>query len=102
MLRGRDLHPRPSGYEPDELTTAPPRDIIQLFLNYILKFEFCKCSIYNHHKHGRVAQWLEHSFHKRDVVGSIPTPATMTNHPDYLGGLIIIFKSSKFIQDFEP
>lgn len=25
-LRGRDLNPRPSDYEPDELPTAPPRD----------------------------------------------------------------------------
>ena len=31
-LRGRDLNPRPPGYEPDELPTAPPRDIfIDLF-----------------------------------------------------------------------
>ena len=27
-LRGQDLNLRPSGYEPDELPTAPPRDII--------------------------------------------------------------------------
>ena len=26
-LRGQDLNLRPSGYEPDELPTAPPRDI---------------------------------------------------------------------------
>ena len=26
-LRGRDLNTRPSGYEPDELPAAPPRDI---------------------------------------------------------------------------
>ena len=26
-LRGRDLNPRPPGYEPDELPTALPRDI---------------------------------------------------------------------------
>lgn len=26
-LRGLDLNQRPSGYEPDELPTAPPRDI---------------------------------------------------------------------------
>ena len=26
-LRGKDLNQRPSGYEPDELPTAPPRDI---------------------------------------------------------------------------
>ena len=26
-LRGEDLNLRPSGYEPDELPTAPPRDI---------------------------------------------------------------------------
>jgi hypothetical protein len=26
-LRGWDLNPRPPGYEPDELPTAPPRDI---------------------------------------------------------------------------
>ena len=26
-LRGKDLNLRPSGYEPDELPTAPPRDI---------------------------------------------------------------------------
>ena len=25
-LRGQDLNLRPSGYEPDELPTAPPRD----------------------------------------------------------------------------
>ena len=25
-LRGRDLNPRPPGYEPDELPTALPRD----------------------------------------------------------------------------
>ena len=25
-LRGKDLNLRPSGYEPDELPTAPPRD----------------------------------------------------------------------------
>ena len=30
-LRGKDLNLRPSGYEPDELPTAPPRDI--KFLN---------------------------------------------------------------------
>jgi site-specific DNA recombinase len=34
VLRGRDLHPRPSGYEPDELTTAPPRD-----LNYTVLYQ---------------------------------------------------------------
>ncbi|TSC96094.1 MAG: hypothetical protein Athens071426_269 [Parcubacteria group bacterium Athens0714_26] len=27
LLRGLDLNQRPSGYEPDELTAAPPRDI---------------------------------------------------------------------------
>ena len=27
-LRGQDLNLRPSGYEPDELPTAPPRDVI--------------------------------------------------------------------------
>ena len=27
-LRGRDLNPRPSGYEPDELPAAPPRAIV--------------------------------------------------------------------------
>ena len=27
-LRGQDLNLRPSGYEPDELPTAPPRDIM--------------------------------------------------------------------------
>ena len=27
-LRGLDLNQRPSGYEPDELPAAPPRDII--------------------------------------------------------------------------
>ena len=26
-LRGQDLNLRPSGYEPDELPTAPPRDV---------------------------------------------------------------------------
>ena len=26
-LRGQDSNLRPSGYEPDELPTAPPRDI---------------------------------------------------------------------------
>ena len=30
-LRGLDLNQRPSGYEPDELPTAPPRDIRQDF-----------------------------------------------------------------------
>ena len=29
-LRGRDLNPRPPGYEPDELPTALPR-VIKLF-----------------------------------------------------------------------
>ena len=29
-LRGQDLNLRPSGYEPDELPTAPPRVIILL------------------------------------------------------------------------
>ena len=29
-LRGKDLNLRPSGYEPDELPTAPPRDVIYL------------------------------------------------------------------------
>ena len=28
-LRGQDLNLRPSGYEPDELPTAPPRDNIK-------------------------------------------------------------------------
>ena len=32
-LRGEDLNLRPSGYEPDELPTAPPRDIC--LLSYI-------------------------------------------------------------------
>ena len=27
-LRGRDLNPRPLGYEPNELPAAPPRDAI--------------------------------------------------------------------------
>ena len=27
-LRGQDLNLRPSGYEPDELPTAPPRDVL--------------------------------------------------------------------------
>ena len=31
-LRGQDLNLRPSGYEPDELPTAPPRDVF--FDNY--------------------------------------------------------------------
>ena len=26
LLRGRDLNPRPLGYEPNELPTAPPHD----------------------------------------------------------------------------
>ena len=30
-LRGQDLNLRPSGYEPDELPTAPPRDVIFKF-----------------------------------------------------------------------
>ena len=33
-LRGQDLNLRPSGYEPDELPTAPPRDII--FIIYMV------------------------------------------------------------------
>ncbi len=28
-LRGLDLNQRPSGYEPDELPTAPPRDLVE-------------------------------------------------------------------------
>ncbi len=30
-LRGLDLNQRPSGYEPDELPAAPPRDIMLIF-----------------------------------------------------------------------
>ena len=30
-LRGQDLNLRPSGYEPDELPTAPPRDVLFKF-----------------------------------------------------------------------
>ena len=31
-LRGQDLNLWPSGYEPDELPTAPPRDIIFIYM----------------------------------------------------------------------
>ena len=30
-LRGQDLNLRPSGYEPDELPTAPPRDVFDIY-----------------------------------------------------------------------
>ena len=33
-LRGKDLNQRPSGYEPDELPTAPPRDIYFALILY--------------------------------------------------------------------
>ena len=38
-LRGQDLNLRPSGYEPDELPAAPPREVksIYRFLAYILE-----------------------------------------------------------------
>ena len=35
-LRGLDLNQRPSGYEPDELPAAPPRDINFLENKYII------------------------------------------------------------------
>jgi hypothetical protein len=38
-LRGQDLNLRPSGYEPDELPTAPPRDINNkyiILLNFVI------------------------------------------------------------------
>ena len=34
-LRGKDLNLRPSGYEPDELPTAPPRDIKLLYRDFL-------------------------------------------------------------------
>ena len=35
-LRERDLNPRPSGYEPDELPTAPSRDnFLSIHVNVI-------------------------------------------------------------------
>ena len=34
-LRGQDLNLRPSGYEPDELPTAPPRDIKLLCRDFL-------------------------------------------------------------------
>ena len=40
-LRGKDLNQRPPGYEPDELPTALPRDIIfLLIINIFLKSAF--------------------------------------------------------------
>ena len=39
-LRGKDSNLRPSGYEPDELPTAPPRDIKQGY--YISKKQVCQ------------------------------------------------------------
>ena len=35
-LRGLDLNQRPSGYEPDELPSAPPRDMHFSFSVFII------------------------------------------------------------------
>ncbi len=35
-LRGLDLNQRPSGYEPDELPAAPPRDIYLFLRQWLL------------------------------------------------------------------
>ena len=42
-MRGKDLNQRPPGYEPDELPTALPRDIVRLTLDYnIISAGFCQ------------------------------------------------------------
>ena len=38
LLRGQDSNLRPLGYEPNELPTAPPRDVVQRYYN-ILKIQ---------------------------------------------------------------
>ena len=77
-LRGQDLNLRPSGYEPDELPTAPPRDVFLIIMAEEEGFEpprrFHALSVFKTDPFSRTWVFLRISFSKLvDPVGLEPT-----------------------------